>query len=58
MRHFTDWVHAAYLSALPFLGALLNAVISVCLGSAKEWGEKLKFLRFSGIYVPTVTLAQ
>lgn len=39
-----------------FLGGLFNAVISVCLGNAKEWGEKLKskVLSISSIYLPAV----
>lgn len=49
VRRFTDWVHAAYLSALPFLGALFNVVVSVCLGNAKEKG-KVKVPWFSSIY--------
>lgn len=54
MRHFTDWVHAACLSALPFLGALFNALVSACLGNAEEWREKLKSPWFSSIYLLAV----
>lgn len=50
VRRFADWVHAAYLSALLFLVAVFNAVISVCLGNVKEWGEKFKS-KFNGFLV-------
>lgn len=38
-RHFPDWIHAAYLSALPFLEAVFNAVVAACLGNAKGEGS-------------------